>query len=163
MSKLIDIQSVEIKGEETKITWLEGSHYGNIDKRTLETKVEPHPDFFRAMRALDLPQCVESELPQNEDEYIRHDICRVDFKWELDEQVGEVVMWASITSNRRMNNSGEPMKIVSPMKSESEAAPFTLNPKTIEKLQAVLLETQRFIEGKRNDLFANEVKETAEQ
>ena len=156
MSKLIDIQSIEIKGEKTKIVWQESSHYGNVDKRTLETKVEPHPDFFRSMRSLDSAQCVESELLHDEDEYIRHDIVRVDFKWELDEQVGEIVMSASITSNRRMNNSGEPMKIVSPMKSESETASFTLNSKTVEKLQAVLLEANLFIEGKRNDLFASE-------
>lgn len=158
MEKPKDIQSIEVKGDKTKIVWLEASHYGVQEKRSIETKVEAHQDFYSALRSLDLPLCIESELPQNEDEYIRHDILRVDIKWELNEKVGEFLMNASITSNRRMNDSNEPMKITSPMKCESDSEPYTLNGKTVEKIYALLEEAKLFISGKRADLFAETVK-----
>jgi hypothetical protein len=163
MPKLRLIKKIEHKNDKLKILWDESSFYGHVDERSVTSRVEPHQDFYSALRALDKPMCVECELVENEDEYIRHDIIGVDFQHDEDKQTGDLMMSASIKSLRRMENSDEPMKLVSPMKNENATYTSHLHSNTVEKLNTLITEAFRYIDGKRNDLFANEVKEVSEQ
>lgn len=144
------ITKVQYKKEKLLIQW-EEIRNGHRDKRSLETRVQPHQDFFNALHALDKPLCVEAELPQNEDEYKRHDIQVVLCEYDEDNH-GDITMIVSITSERFMEGTEETMKIVSPMKPETGEMP--IDTETREKVNSLHDEAQKFLDGKRYDLFS---------
>lgn len=144
------ITKIQYKGEKVLIKW-EVIRNGHADKKSLESRIEPHADFVNTMRALDKPLCHESELHENEDEYKRHDIQSVDISWDEDE-LGNLTYSASITSERFMEQTMERMKIVSPMKPRGgEMSLFDL---TVEVIETLIEEAELYLEGKRHDLFS---------
>ena len=147
------ITKIQYKGDKLLIQW-EQIRNGHTDRKSLESKVEPHPHFLDALRTLDKPLCVEAELPQNEDEYKRHDIHSVILKYDQDD-AGNDIMSASIISERFMQTSPEPMKIATPMKPEqSTGHDVALDSKTVERIDLLIQEAVAYLEGKRLDLFA---------
>jgi hypothetical protein len=146
------ITKIQYKGEKLKIEW-EDYRNGHFDKKSIETKTEPHPDLVNALRALDEPICIEAELPKTEEEYKRHDIQLVKIAYEEDD-AGNHIMGCSITSERFMAEAPEPMKITSPFKKESCEQKMPLQSETIEAVDKLIAEAILFLDGKRHDLFA---------
>lgn len=155
MEKSRLITKIEYKGEKLKIEWDEDSHYGHKDKHVMTTKVEPHRDFVSALRAMDKHLCAECELPENDEEYVRHDIIGIKCTYDEDEKTGAVKISASIQSARRMQEAEEPMKIESPMKPESDEMGRALHPSTVDAMEKLIREAQAFLKGKRHDLFSD--------
>lgn len=154
------ITKVEYKGEKLKIEWHEDSYYGHKDKHKMETKVEPHQDFMSALRALDKHLCVECELPTTEDEYVRHDVLGIKCSYEENDDTGQLILTASIQSERRMQLASENMKIESPPKPEDEEMGQALHTDTVDAIERLIREANAFLNGKRHDLFSDvEVKE----
>lgn len=146
------ITKIQYKGDKLLIQW-EQIRNGHTDRKSLESKVEPHPHFIDALRTLDRPLCVEAELPLSEEEYKRHDVQTVLLKYDKDD-AGNDVMSASIISERFMQNSPEPMKIATPLKPEQSGFDITLDTKTVERIDLLIQEAVAYLEGKRLDLFA---------
>jgi len=147
------ITKVQYKGEKLLIKW-EIIRNGHKDVKSLESRIEPHFDLVSAIRALDKPICVESELDLKEEEYKRHDIICLNCQYEEDD-FGSVEMSASIVSERFMISHEKTMKITSPMKPETGS--YCLNSESVEKIYKVLDEADAYLEGKRHDLFAEVV------
>lgn len=144
------ITKVQHKNDKLLIKW-EEIRNGHRDKKSIETRVEPHRDFFTALMALDKPLCTEAELPLSEDEYKRHDIQSIMCEYDEDSS-GNIVMSVSITSERHMEGISETMKIVSPMKPET--GEFAIESETKEKVYALIEEAEKYLDGKRHDLFS---------
>lgn len=144
---------ISYKNEKIELKWLQNGSMGHTDERSIKSRTEPHTDFVNAFRALDEAICKESELPLSEDEYKRHDIQVVNLKYEQDDD-GNDVMFASITSERFMAESETPMTITSPMKPESKSLGLPLDSKSVEAIDKVIQEASAYIEGKRHDLFS---------
>lgn len=155
------ITRIKYKDEKLTIQWQEIIN-GHRDKKTLESKIEPHQDFVNALFDLDKVQCLESELPQTDEEAVRHDIQQVDLDYDEDETTGNITMSASITSERFMESASDRMKVQSPMKPEtSKGADVALNTKSTEKIYKLVEEAKAYLGGKRHDLFSVEL--TSEQ
>ena len=144
------ITKVEYKGDKLKIEWEEYRN-GHFDKKSIESKIEPHQDFVNSMRAMDKPLCIEAELPNNDDEYKRHDVQVVKINYDEDEQ-GNTAINVSIQSERFMETTMETMKIVSPMKCET--GEFRLDDLTVESVENLINEASLYLDGKRHDLFS---------
>jgi len=145
------ITKVEYKKDKLVIQWHE-IRDGHVDKKSIESRVEPHEDLFNALRALDRPLCIEAELEQDENEYKRHDIQVLNVEYDENEKDGSIVMSASITSERHMELTMERMKIVSPMK--PEVGEFGLDSLTVKTVEEVIKEAEAYLGGKRHDLFS---------
>ena len=147
------ITKIQYKGEKLKIEWLQNAPSGHTDKKSIETKTEPHNDFVKAFRQLDKHLCREAELTMNDEEFKRHDIQLVQLSYEKDEMENDV-MFASITSERMMESSDEFMKITSPMKPETASLGLPLHSDTVDAIDKLIQETVLFLDGKRHDLFS---------
>lgn len=147
------ITRVKYKDEKLTIQW-EELRNGHRDKKSLESRIEPHADFVNAMRNLDEVLCTEGELPQGDDEYKRHDVQQIDLDYDENDADGNMVMSASITSERFMSKAKEPMKIQSPMKPETSSGDIALEPSSTEKIYKIVEEAKEYLGGKRHDLFS---------
>ena len=156
------ITQVKYKDEKLTIKW-EELRNGHRDKKSLESRIEPHRDFVNAMMNLDEVLCTESELPGGDDELKRHDIQQIDLDYDENDADGNMIMSASITSERIMKKAKEPMKIQSPMKPETSSGDIALEPSSTEKIYKLVEEAKEYLGGKRHDLFSVSTELTAEQ
>ena len=152
------ITKIQYKKDKMEIKWLQNAPTGHTDEKSIKSKTEPHEDFVRAFRALDKSLCKESELPQNEDEYLRHDIQVLHLDYDTDEQ-GNDVLFASIVSERFVATAEDTMTIASPMKPESKSLGEPLDSKSVEAIDKVIQEAVQYLEGKRYDLFSQNTEQ----
>ena len=150
---MIQFTKILYKGETLQLVWQKQIN-GHTNVYSLKTKVEPHPDFMTVLRSMDKHICIESELPQGEAEYNRHDVHGATFAWEEDE-FGSWLMSASLISDRFMTLADENMKIVTPLKPEtSDSGGIPLEVETVKVLYRLIEEAEKYMGGKRYDLFA---------
>ena len=144
------------KNESLQLVWQEDQGTDGLNVYSLKSKADPHPNFMSALRCLDEAICKEAELPLEDIEYKRHDVLGVIISYEVDD-MGSIVMSASILSDRFMTMATDMMRIISPMKPESSGGDvIALDPSTVSKIYDLIDEAEAFVKGKRHDLFSLE-------
>lgn len=133
------------------------------DVKTLKSDEDPHPDFTKAMNSLSEDVMEIAEIPEKEGEKSEDSVSvgSVTFTWK------EGDFGAVLSASRELEYSNTPLNINTPLKwsegkSDEEADEILLPSETINKLERLMTEAERFLEGERSQMKLNFQEEQAE-